>query len=271
MLRTTTALAVLILGAVLPVAAQSPQNMPGRAVAERPIAAVPFGVGERLEYQVKLGPLSVGSGSMEVSGIEDVRGFPTYRLTFRVSGGIPFARVNNRLESWLDVSQLMSRRFEQDQHEVRFKRKRMFEFFPEEGHWTIVGSEETGPLDSPLPLDDVSFIYFVRTIPLEVGQEYTYDRYFRESGNPVVLKVLRKETVTVPAGTFETIVVQPIIRTSGLFGEGGKAEVYFTDDERRLLVQMKSSVPVVGSLSLYLKSYQPGEPLTSAGLSSAGW
>ncbi|HEU4452815.1 MAG TPA: DUF3108 domain-containing protein, partial [Longimicrobium sp.] len=57
-----------------------------------------------------------------------------------------------------------------------------------------------------------------------------------------------------------TIVVRPIIKTEGLFGEGGEAEVYFTDDSRRLMVQMRSKVPLVGSLSLHMTSYQPGEP-----------
>lgn len=232
------------------------------AGTESAIAEVPFGVGERLEYQVKLGPVGVGEGSMEIVDIANVRGWPTYHIRFHVKGGIPLARVNTRMESWLDVGSLVSRRFEQDQNEVRFKRHRIFEIYPEERRWEIVGTDDEGPLASDLPLDDVSFLYFVRTIPLEVGQTYTYNRYFRESGNPVVLHVLRKETVKVPAGTFETIVVQPIIQTSGLFRDGGRAEVYFTDDERRLLVQMKSSVPVIGSLSLHLTSIEEGQPVT---------
>jgi len=254
-----------VVAADTPAAGAAPSA--GAATTAAPaIASVPFGVGERLEYQVKLGPVGVGNGSMEILELADVRGWPTYHIQFRVEGGIPFARVNNRLESWLDVGQLVSRRFEQDQHEVRFRRHRIFEIFPEERRWEIVDSDDEGPLASELPLDDVSFLYFVRTIPLEVGQTYTYNRYFRESGNPVVLHVLRKETVRVPAGTFETVVVQPIIQTSGLFGDGGRAEVYFTDDDRRLLVQMKSSVPVIGSLSLHLTSYRAGRPATPADL-----
>ncbi len=78
-----------------------------------------------------------------------------------------------------------------------------------------------------------------------------------------MLRVLRKETVNVPAGTFETIVVQPIIQTDGLFGQGGQAEVFFSDDERRLLVHLRSRVPIVGSLSLHLRSYEPGTRLSA--------
>jgi hypothetical protein len=75
--------------------------------------------------------------------------------------------------------------------------------------------------------------------------------------------VLGIETVEVPAGRFETVVVQPIIQTKGLFADGGEAKLYFTNDERRLLVQMKSSVPVVGSLTLQLKEYTEGLPIRS--------
>ena len=61
----------------------------------------------------------------------------------------------------------------------------------------------------------------------------------------------------VAAGTFNTIVVQPIIKTKGLFSEGGQAELYFTDDDRRILVQLKSKVKVLKSLDMHLTGYSP--------------
>ena len=56
----------------------------------------------------------------------------------------------------------------------------------------------------------------------------------------------------MPAGTFNTIVVKPIIRTSGIFSEGGQAELWFTDDAAHTLVQMKAKLSF-GSLNLYLR------------------
>lgn len=229
------------------------------------IAPVPFGPGERLGYTVSVGIFGgVGRGSMEVVGVDTIRGFPTYHLRFDLKGGVLFAKVNDRLQSWLDVSGLMARRFEQDQKEINFKRHRIFDFFPEERRWQRVDREGSGELPTDRPLDDVSFLYFARTLPLEVGKSYTFDRYYKADGNPVVIKVLRRQQITVPAGTFNTIVVRPIIKTDGLFGEGGEAEVYFTDDERRLLVQMTSKVPVLGHLNLHLESYTPGERLAAS-------
>ena len=66
----------------------------------------------------------------------------------------------------------------------------------------------------------------------------------------------------MPAGEFNTIVVRPTIKTDGMFGEGGKAELHFTDDERRILVYMKTDIPnFPGSLTLHLKSIEEGLPL----------
>ena len=222
---------------------------------------VPFGPGERSEYQVRVGILGGrGDASMEVLGVEEVRGHPAYHLRFRLRGGVLFAKVNDRLESWLDVSRLASLRFEQDLREVKYKRHRIYDFHPEVELW-VREDGSSGPLATDEPLDDVSFLYFVRTIPLEVGASHTIPRYFKEDGNPVILHVLRRQRVKVPAGTFDTIVVRPIIRASGLFGEGGEAELFFTDDDRRLLVQMRARIPILGHLDLLLESHTPGRPL----------
>ena len=73
-------------------------------------------------------------------------------------------------------------------------------------------------------------MYFVRTIPLEVGKTYDFNRYFRPDRNPVQIRVLRKDTIKVPAGTFQTIVIQPVIKSKGIFSEKGHAEMWLTDD-----------------------------------------
>jgi hypothetical protein len=227
--------------------------------------AVPFGPGERATYAVRLGRLgTVGQGLLHITGIERVDHRDTYRARMQIAGGIPLARVDDTFETWIDVNGLFSRRYHQDQKEVNFERQRKFDFFPERRTFRRTDKGETGTLPTDRPLDDVSFLYYARTLPLRVGETYTLNQYFREDGNPVILRVLRKERVRVPAGTFETIVVQPIIRTRGLFGEGGQAEVFFSDDERRVLVQLRSRVRLVGSLSLHLQEYQPGRPLATA-------
>jgi hypothetical protein len=262
MLRTTFALGLLLLVGAPGVAQDS--VAPSSPTSPLPrMASVPFGLGERAVYRVGYGIFrNVGFGSTEIVSLDMVRGHPTYHMHFRLRGGVPGARVNNTFDSWMDVRGLFSRRFEQDTNEVRFQRRRTREFFPEERRWTGRTNErqESGELPTSTPLDDTSFLFFVRTIDLEEGQEYEFNDYWNPNGNPVRIRVLRRETIEVPAGTFNTIVVQPLIRTSGLFSEGGEAEVYLSDDDARILVMIRARV-TFGSLRLELSEYEPGTPL----------
>lgn len=228
----------------------------GAAEAQAP-ARVPFSPGEHATYQVKLGAFSVGSGSLSVMGIQNVAGEPTYHTVMTLRGGNAIVRVNDRFESWIDTDGLFSRRFHQNQHEARFRRNRTYDFNPEARTYRRENGQ-TGTIPTSQPLDDLSFIYYARTLPLEVGATYSLPRYYKADGNPVVLQVVRRETVSVPAGRFRTIVVRPVIQTDGLFGEGGRAEVYFSDDEHRIPVLIRSRVPVIGSLTMAMRSFRPG-------------
>jgi len=224
-------------------------------------AAVPFGVGERLTYDVKFGPVRAGSGSMEIAGIEPMRGLPAYHVRFRVTGGALFYKVNDAFDSWMDVRNLNSLRFVQDLNEGRKERDKRFDIYPERAAYVEEGKPEKASVTQPL--DDASFLYFVRTIPLVVGQTYEFNRYFRPDRNPVKIKVLRRESVEVPAGKFNAIVVQPIIKTSGIFGENGHAEIWLSDDASRMMLQMKSQLKF-GSLNLYLTGIRAGTGATPA-------
>lgn len=272
-----TRLRLLLVAALLPIAAPAAaQSGPEHEHwVNFPVRPVPFGPGERMSYEVSYGWAgTVGDGSLEVIGLDTIRNAPSYHLDLKLKGGMLFAKVDDHFQSWLDVEHLQSHRFDQNQHEISYKRHRIIDFHPDSGSWHQVSQRErdgetqvdttTGPLATNRPLDDISFLYFARTLPLEVGVEYELDRYFKDEGNPVILRVLRKEKVKVPAGEFETIVVQPLIKTDGLFSEDGRAEVYFTDDEHRVLVQLKTKLSI-GTLNLRLASWTPGTRLVTTG------
>lgn len=246
---------VAALAGLLAGVAASSSQPPVATVVQAPADAprVPR-VGERLTYDVKFSAVKVGTGFMEAAGYEAVRGQNTLHVRFVVRGGTFFYKVNDVMESWIDTSRFVSLRHVQDLSEGSKDRERHFEFFPERRTFSQDGKpEEPGVAE---PLDDGSFLYFVRRVPLEVGRTYEFTRYFRPDRNPVRIVVLRRERIKVPAGEFNTIVIQPIIKAKGLFSEGGRAQVWLTDDSLRAMVQMKSSLPI-GSLNLYLREYRP--------------
>jgi hypothetical protein len=182
-----------------------------------PTFKVPFHVGEKLTYQAKVNFINAGSASMSVEGIETIRGHATYHTVFDVRGRLLFFHVND--------------------------------FYPERKVYVRNGVENPSVAD---PLDEGSFIYFMRSVPLEVGKSYQFNRYYHLDRNPVIINVERREHISVPAGEFDAIVVRPIIKSKGLFSENGDAEVWFSDDSTRTLLRLKSKLPV-GTLYLELK------------------
>lgn len=225
------------------------------AEAQRTPAPVPFEPGEVLVYDVKFGALRVGNGGMRVVGLDTIRGQPTWRVRFSISGGTFFYRVDDVYESWMDLYTLNSLRYVQDTDQGSRERTRRYEIFPESAHYVEVAKNNRIMPSVSAPLDDGSFLFFIRTVDLEVGKTYEFNRYFKPDRNPVIIRVLRKERIRVPAGTFNAIVLQPIIKTSGIFSEGGHAEIWLSDDEERMMLQMKSRLSF-GSLNLYLRSYR---------------
>ena len=215
----------------------------------------PFGVGEKLTYNAKINFLHVGTGTMSVLGVEDVRGRPAYHTSFKVKGRMLFFSVNDHYESWFDTTSLASLRYKQDIDEGSYERERTFEIFPDRESYSENGGAEVKGVSQPL--DDGSFIYFVRTLDLGVGQTYEFNRYFKPDRNPVKLEVLRRERIRVPAGEFDAVVVRPAIKAKGIFSDDSKAEIWFSDDSLRLMLRMRSGLPF-GTLQLELKDIHRG-------------
>jgi hypothetical protein len=223
--------------------------------AQEHILPVPYAVGERMDYDVSFGKLHVGSASMEVIGVDEIRGRDAWHTIYQVHGGLRFVyNVDDTFESWIDRRTGNSLRFKQNLNEGRRDMERLFEIYPNRSLYSENGDSLRASVANPL--DDGSFLYFLRTIPLVVGQTYTFERYFRPDRNPVTIKVLRKERIEVPAGAFDAIVVQPMINTKGIFSENGHAEVWLSDDPRHVMLMLKSGLSF-GSINLYLKSIRP--------------
>ena len=251
---TVLLLAPLYIDAATPLRAQTPPAAT-EANAERS-TPVPFTVGEELVYRASFGKLPAGTARMRVQGIDTVRGHEAYHVAFIVDGGIPFFRVHDRYESWIDVQTLSSLRYTQSISEGRYHRETTYEFFPERAEYQ---KNDEPPQPSVVnPLDEGSFIYAARVANIHVGDTLRVARYFVPDRNPVTFIGDRTDTIDVRAGSFVAIVVRPSIRTSGMFAESGDAQVWFSNDERRVPVQVKTRFAHF-SLTLKLESMTTGD------------
>ena len=214
-----------------------------------------FHVGETLNYEGKFGFLRLGRASMQVVGIDSIRGELATHFRFVIrANALGLVRMDNQFDSWVGEEDFFSRRFTQDFHEFGKSRETAYEIFPDSGYYTSL-EVDTALVASPEPLDDTAFFYFVRSLNLEPGTRQEFNNYFRPDRNPVVIEVIERDTIEVPAGEFATVVVHPIIEGGGIFKESADARMWITDDERRLIVQMKTKF-AFGTVTLRLTDWQ---------------
>jgi hypothetical protein len=217
-----------------------------------------FPLGETLVYDARFGFLNVGTAAMQVAGVDTIRGTPTLHITFILQGGTFFYRLNDRMDSWFGLYDFASRRFVQDFDEGGRKRYVAYEIYPDSGYYRTAGVDTVTPTVAE-PLDDAAFFYFARTVPLEPGRRLEFDRYFRPDRNPVVLEVIGRDTIDVPAGRFPTVVIKPTIKGRGILAEAADPRMWLSDDERRIMVQLKSRFPF-GTITLRLTKIESRWP-----------
>lgn len=223
------------------------------APAPAPPPSYPFAVGETLTYSAKLGMLTLGSGTLEVAGMDTLRGRETFKFRFRLRGKTVFYSLDDVLESWVRTEDFTSLRFVQDFVENDKPKHKTYEIFPDSGYYRESGYEDTTFATPNDPLDDAAFFYFVRVTPLEVGKKYVYERYFKKQKNPVTIEVVKREKMELPDGReVPCLVLHPVIDTKGLFSKRSDTRIWLTDDARRLPVQIRSKFPF-GTITLRLK------------------
>ncbi len=215
----------------------------------------PFGVGERFDYTAKFGMLSVGSASIQVARIDTVRGQPAFLFRFSLDGGALLFKIQSSLESWTSVRDFHSLRFRQDSHENSKQYLREYDIFSDSGYYRQSQATATTPT-TPEPLDDASFLYFIRTTPLEVGKTYKYARHFKPELNPIVVNVLKREEIELPDGSkVQSLILNPVVGDK-MFSERADARLWITDDARRIPVQIRSRLPY-GTITLRLEKITP--------------
>ena len=217
-----------------------------------------FKEGEKLTFDVNYGFVTAGIAVMAIPTIKRISGREAYHVTFEVNS-VPsfdmFYKVRDRYETYIDVEGLFPWRFEQHIREGGYTRD--FSAFFDQRKGKAKTSE--GEYSIPLYVNDiVSAFYYARTLDysnMNVNDLIHLQNFYKDKVYNLDVKYLGKEVVEVPAGKFECIIVEPLVKEGGLFKHEGNIIVWLTNDELKMPVKVRTKV-VIGYVEAKLTNYE---------------
>ena len=224
----------------------------GRAASS---GELPFAPGERMTYEGRVRSGVRGKGTMWIEGPVQLRGTTTWLLHSDMEGRVGPLHATDRTASWLDPVKMTALRFTSRERHIVSKHDDAVDIFAGERRWSAANGME-GETSGAAPLDELSFLYYLRTLPLLADASATVTRHFDVTRNPTVFRVVRREEIEVGAGRFHAIVVEMRVRDTRRYKGEGTITIHLSDDRCRLILQLDSRVPEAGSATLKLTSYE---------------
>jgi hypothetical protein len=163
-----------------------------------------------------------------------------------------FYKVEDRIESTLSRGSSLSpiglpTKYRVKIREGRHRRDKevIFDHVKGKALYFDYRNNEEKEFEIPVPIfDPVSGFYYFRTRELVVGKPVYITVFDNKKIWDVEVQVLRKETVTIPAGKFNTIVVKPLLKSEGIFSRKGEVHIWLTDDEKHIPVRVMLQVKI---------------------------
>jgi hypothetical protein len=215
---------------------------------------LPFTVGEKITYEIRVANGSkVGTATMWIDGPVAVRGISTYLLRFDSRIRFLLVPAVSRSSSWFDPVRGRSLRFFKHERNPLSHHDDAIDLYPDEKRWKSAEGD-TGQSLSSAPLDELSFMYFIRTLPMVPGATYTFDRHFDATRNPTVVRVIRREVIPTPMGELRVFRVEMRVRDPRHYEGEGIIRIHITDDECRLPARIESTMPVIGTAIIAISS-----------------
>lgn len=227
-------------------------------------AEMPFGAGERMEYEIRWTLIHAATAVLEVMGDAEMDGTPAryFKAEARSAKWIDrIYKVRDTMEAWTNPDVTHSLRYKKDQNEGSYHKKvdLIFDKTTNYTHRYSRGKYSMS-LEQPVDVfDPMSILFAFRKEDLYEGMRFGAN--VTDGKISVVGKafVEGRETVKTELGGFETFRVKLDIKhLSGVFQKSRDAEliVWFTADERRIPVKVRSKV-VVGHFIMELVGYRP--------------
>jgi hypothetical protein len=113
-------------------------------------------------------------------------------------------------------------------------------------------------VEKPIPAcvtDSLSAIFYAASQPMEVGKSFEFPLADSTRTVKVTMRVEGHDSVTTPAGTFQTVRVEPTA-DAGVVKSRGNIWIWYTDDNRHIPVQMRARL-FWGTITFRLTSIEP--------------
>jgi len=216
----------------------------------------PFGVGERMEFVVSFGLLDIGRATLEVGGESLLRGRPVLEISNQARSATWVDRIfkiRDRVDSEMDRDRLYSLGFRKRIHEGNYRREMRADYFQDRG----VASYDDGDVElRPGSHDILTALYLLRTLSLEPGMHLGIPLHDDKKNYLVNVDVLRQESVETELGELDCVVLEPKLKSGGIFNKAGRLWIWISQDDRKMIVQMKSKAPV-GAFTSLITAYTP--------------
>lgn len=219
---------------------------------------VAFGVHEKLTFDINYGFINAGTATMEVANVIEYQERPCFQIVTKANSNSFFSsfyNVDDRAESIIDAVGIFSWRFEKNLKEGSYRSDRQYDF-DQVNHFTVYKGD-TVAVETYVQ-DALSMLYYIRTQELKIGTSFFIDNFVDGRKFRTEVKILKKEKISVKAGSFDCIVVEPLMSSVGVFKNKGSVKVWLTDDRVKMPVLMKTKV-IVGSISAELTDFKLGE------------
>ena len=201
-----------------------------------------FSLGEKLEYDAKFSFLNLGSMTLEVVDTLTYEGTNCYLISsvLNSSRSLRFLfSIDDTIEVYTSTEGLIPRLYRERINEGGYQRKSIVRF--DTGARTVSYDDSLAMEIAEDTRDILSFWYYLRVIPLGVGDTVWLSVHSALENHDIMCEVTGYETVKTNAGEFNTIVVKPQTEGKGIFGAKGGMEIWYSEVER-LPVQIKASM-----------------------------
>ena len=243
-LRSPTLWSVLMVLAICMSFSAIPASL---AVAD----SAPFAPGERLEFQLRWTMIPAGKAVMEVMPMKTIGGTKVYhfRLTAKSNSFVDmFYKVRDRIDAYAVADMTQSVRYRKKQHEGKRRRNVRVDFdWNKEMASYRDGKKHRQVELMPGTFDPLSAFYKTRMADFKKDGLIEYPVSDGKKCVTGLARIVKKETITTPSGTYETYLLEPDMKdVGGVFEKekGAKIKLWVTADERRLPVKIASKVAV---------------------------